>query len=323
MNQQPTGAPVSGDHNLYSSTQQSVLSYLSVGTGFLSVLGSLYFANGIISDHRKGARMGPLQHFQLGLAFTNFIFSLGLCVFGPWAMPIEAGDYVAGATGNWRSCYAAGFFFQFFIGSAWYWFSLALYYVMMLQFQWSAGRFANYLEPFCHMFVVLATLLEGSVSIYYDYYVPLYTLPGFCFIAKYPPECNRDDPQAVECTRGEPKGFYFSSLLWKWGLLFVYCAMIVATVIIMFTVKQMDPHRIRAREVGFEGLGYIAVFFIVYTPAIAMYLAGFYPKSTSSKRIAYFVIAVITNILSPMGGFLTTLVFVGQRFKPIQYQTPS
>ena len=312
---------LSFDYSLYTSTQQDVLGYTSVGAASLSVIGTLIMMVGMISDHRKGNRMNPFHHLLLGLTFCNFCYSLGLCALGPWAIPKEARYYVNGAKGSFSTCNASGFLLCGLLGAAWYWFAIAIYYVMIVTIGWSPSQFGQYLEPFGHMMAVLAFLLKGGVSIYYEYFVPLYTLPGICFIGLYPPECASSDDD-VECTRGEPEEFYYSSLLWRYGIPFIFCGIILATILIMVKIQSLDATRMRTRDVGTQGLCYLAVFFAVFTPAMAVALADPFPDSTNENQKAYFAIALITKILTPLGGFFNMLVFIRRRFKPLQYATP-
>ena len=318
-------------HDLYSVTQQTVLGYASVTGGVLSVLGCLWMAHKLIAlrntPDASAVNGSSHYHLLLGLTMTNMLFSLGLVVLGPWAMPAEATSFVGPtAIGNWESCAAAGFFVHFFVGSAYYWTSLAFYYVT-LAFEVPTEAFSAYLEPVCHMVVVLSTLVLGPVFIYYRFYAPLYTLPGICWVANYPPECTSPDLE-VECTRGEQDSFYYSSLLSKYGLLVNFCAIVLAAIIIMVWSNMKNTAKNNRNDLApstnnhtrsmnnvQQGLWYVAVYFVVYTPTMVISLATFYPEPTAGNRIVYFILALATKVLSSSGGFLNALVFLRHHSK--------
>jgi len=165
------------EYDFYSKTRQAVLGYISVATGALSVVRCAIMFMGLWKNEGQ-LYPPPLLRLLLGLTLTNWMYAFSSTFLGPWAMPAEVSTYVVGATGNWQTCAAAGFFQTFFVGSAWYSFSLGVYHVLTLQFRLSGEDFHQYIEPFCHMMVVLSTVLLGAVALYYEYYVPLYTLPG-------------------------------------------------------------------------------------------------------------------------------------------------
>jgi len=175
-----------------------------------------------------------------------------------------------------------------------------------------------------------------------------------CFIGYYPPECQAQVPELpssdspVEnttsvleasnttttaysippCERGygELNTFYYSSILFRYGLLFTFCSIIISSVWIIVNLcclqKQQSSthqyHRRGSNEMAIEGMGYMAIYFLVFTPVITMALTDPYPHyvgtngddNNNDNSNAYFAMALVTKCLSPMAGFLNTLVFL-------------
>ena len=64
-------------------------------------------------------------------------------------MPADT-EFVVTASGNERTCAAANFFMMGVFGSMWYNTFLAIYFVLIIRFDWPEHRVAVYVEPIGH-----------------------------------------------------------------------------------------------------------------------------------------------------------------------------
>jgi hypothetical protein len=87
----------------------------------------------------------------------------------------------------------SGFFMNFLIGTMLYSGYLALYFMLLIKFEWREATIARYIKPLGHFISILFPLLLSSVAVAKDYINPMAILPGFCWIWHYPPNCHHDD----------------------------------------------------------------------------------------------------------------------------------
>jgi len=190
------------DYALYSDTQRAVLSYLSLATAPLSVMGLATIIYVIFKD--KHTRIRASERLVLGMSIYDLLSSIGLILLGPWAMPKEVSHYVTGARApNFRACAASGFFLHLMFGSMWYSFFMAIDNLLKVRYSWTSQQFAKYIEPFAHGLAFLATALVGTIALVENWFNPLYVLPGWSWFQ--PMGCIYDEETGdlIHCTRGE------------------------------------------------------------------------------------------------------------------------
>jgi hypothetical protein len=147
------------EFDLYTDAQQVVLGYLPLLSAPLSLAGSLAIMYVIVTDNSN--KIEVYQRLMLGMSTMDFLSSFGLVFLGSWAMPKDT-SYVVGARGSVESCEAAGFLVNFIFGTMWYSFFLALYFLLLLRFEWSKKRISKCFEPFAH-FVSISVPLANNI----------------------------------------------------------------------------------------------------------------------------------------------------------------
>jgi hypothetical protein len=91
------------EYSIYSERQQRILGLLPPLIAPLSLVGSSLIIYAILIERRTTLK-SVYQRLILGMSIMDFITSLDIILFCPWAMPEEASDFVAGARGTFQTC---------------------------------------------------------------------------------------------------------------------------------------------------------------------------------------------------------------------------
>jgi hypothetical protein len=188
------------DETDYTLAQQVAITLVPAFTGTLSLLGSSCIIWMLLAENRK----------KLKSVKYRFLFALCLCdvynslVFVFWSLPIPKDTPgVWGAMGNYASCNAQGFFFQFGMIGSFYNCALALYYYRSLCSSMKDEQIAKTYEKWIHIGCLVWPLGTSIAAWQQD----LYSYSGIgCWIAPEPLRCHKRDD--VDCIRGEDAYIY-------------------------------------------------------------------------------------------------------------------
>jgi hypothetical protein len=147
---------------------------------------------------------------------------------------------------------------------------LALYFLLLIKFEWRKATIARYVEPLAHFICIFFPVVVGSLRVAGNHINPLETLPGWCAVSDFPPGCSLHDE--VECKRGGESGraSFFC-------IVFLFIVNFIAMLIIILKVRQNELRMRRyaggrnsqlemTKETGIQALLYIGVFFLSYFP---------------------------------------------------------
>jgi hypothetical protein len=131
---------------IYSLSQQRALAILPKVSGFISFLASSALAFSVLRDKKRRAKI--YHRLLLGIAISNMSasFWLGLST---WPMPADSG--ILWASGSSATCNLQGTMVQFGISSTFYNASLALYFMLVVVYNWKEHRIRkSRIEYFLH-----------------------------------------------------------------------------------------------------------------------------------------------------------------------------
>jgi hypothetical protein len=188
------------DESDFTLAQQVAITLASAFSGTLSILGSSCIIWMLLAEKRKKLK-NVKYRFLFALCLSDIVNSLWYVV---WSLPIPKGTPgVWGAMGNYTSCNAQGFFFQFGIIGSFYNGALALYFYKSLCHSMKDEQIAKTYEKWIHIGCVVWSLGTAIAAWWQD----LYSFSGIgCWIAPEPLRCHRRDD--VDCIRGENAYIY-------------------------------------------------------------------------------------------------------------------
>ena len=143
----------------FSTSQQVSLSLIPHFTGALSILGSAYVVQDVLKSRE---RRGKVYHRLLLGMSTCDIINTGFGTFlSTWPIPSDTpNDLVWGAVGTRKSCNFQGFFVQTAISIPAYNASLAIYYMLVIVYNWKDEKMRR-VEPLMHVIAIAV----GSIFI--------------------------------------------------------------------------------------------------------------------------------------------------------------
>ena len=119
---------------LYTEAQATFLAIIPYFTAPWSVAGSSLILWSIWYD-RKELLKHVYHRIMVGISFFDWMSSMGLLIFGPWAVPSDW-PYGRSGRGTVGTCEASGFFLNLSFGAMWYTVFLAIHFVMLLRWEW-------------------------------------------------------------------------------------------------------------------------------------------------------------------------------------------
>jgi len=294
-----------------TTAQKTVLVVLPSVSGTLSVFGSLFI---IVEVAKSQKKRGKVYHrLLLGMSICDFLVSIGF-IFSKWPMPSDADilDDFAMA-GNLATCCAQGFLIQLSTAVVLYNLSLAMYYLLMVQYNWKESRLQK-LEPYMHASAVIVGLSTAFTGLFLDLYNPAKL---WCWIASFPEGCNGEG-----CKRGQ------YALIYRWAIFYgpIWGAIVAVAAIMCtmyLTVRQQETrnntyapegiecNRKYSRKVAFQGMLYVGAFFITFVPATISRLV----ESISATHETSFFLLLMFAVTLPLQGFLNFFVYFYPRMK--------
>lgn len=214
--------------------QRVWLAMLPKVSSIFSLFGSMWIIIEVASERRK--RRAPYHRLLLAMSVYDVLESVWN--FGStWPIP-KGSDDVMWAVGNTATCTAQGFFLTLSSAVPLYNAMLSLYYVLVINYNYSDTKLRAFAEPAMHIFcfvwafgTALYSALAGLMN----------NANLWCWIAPFPSDCKdswsfgtAEEGNPNPCIRGDNVwvyrfGFYFIPL-WisifsasKWNLMFAKC----------------------------------------------------------------------------------------------------
>jgi hypothetical protein len=221
------------------------------------------------------------------------------------------------ASGNIASCNFQGFLLQFAIGAPLYNSSLALFYLMIIKYNWTNKKLGC-IEKAVHAFILIFAVGTSIVLLPLKQYNHV---GAVCWVVGTPQGCGHSTniPSDIPCDRGDYA--YLYGLLLFYGPLWVCVLLcIIFLTIIFFEVKKTHErlsryghqrHRLSrsgsdTKLVASQSLLYTLSFFITWTPSTIWSVAHWF-------NITAPWLDICSATIEPLQGFINLLVFVRRR----------
>lgn len=281
-------------------------------TGTLSIIGSSWIAFDVV----KNKKLEKANHrILLGMSITDIVSSV-CTVLGRLPAPNDAKRY--NGLGNTMTCSAQGFFYQTIIATVAYNSALAVYYLLVVRYNWKEDQIKK-AEIGLHCFSLGLFLLTGLAGLALHLFNPSYFL---CFINTLPNNCVKD------CERG------FSPDAFRWAFFYGPVWLMIATVTVIMGIvyqtvlsqersmdkfkfhsrqsqgsKKSNKQRNYSRRVATQGMWYLAPF----------YLTWLFPMLTHSLLsqevlVDYTVLLNLIAFFMPLQGFMNLCVYLRPAF---------
>ena len=155
-----------GDGSGYSVGQEIALALIPKFTSTISISCSLGLMYEVTSDYKLGHGTNSIQRILFGMSAVDILSNFAWFL-SSWALPKTSGWPFA--SGNAASCNFQGFFLQLAIGAPLYNCSLALFYVMIIKYRWSAERLL-WLEGWVHTFILIFSIGSSILMLFLGQY---------------------------------------------------------------------------------------------------------------------------------------------------------
>lgn len=260
------------------------------------------------------------HRLMLALSILDFFSSMGMILLGPWAVPIAAKRYVAGARGTVATCEVSGFLFTMFYASLFYAVVIQLYFLLKIRFEWQEVTVQKFIEIPAHLIltVVYMIVIRGIVPLVMNEFNPLEFFPGWCWRSPFPPNCDNIE---VECERGIPFQRNLRAMI---GLdTFILMFIVLSLTSIVLKVRSTEQRLLRyasgrsmdlTRETAIQAFLYVCTFLVTYVPIALVYYLYF----SDHHQEWYFVVFVAASkLFSPLQGLFNSLVYMRKRYKEL------
>ena len=209
----------------WSTTQQRALAITPKATSSLSIPASLFLLYEIWCDYRSPRGTNAVQHALVGMSVID-ILSSSAWFMSTWFVP--EGDFAL-SRGNRGTCTYQGFMLQLAVGAPLYNSSLALFYLLMIKYNWTDSMLRG-IEVWVHA-IILSFSIGTSILL-----VPLEQynhIGAVCWVIGDPQDCGDSSFQGsdVPCERGNHA--------WLYGLTLFYGPLWVCVILCVYSIIQV------------------------------------------------------------------------------------
>jgi len=251
----------------------------------------------------------------VGMSCIDICASFGWFL-STWAVPEETG--FALARGTTASCNFQGFLLQLAVGAPLYNSSLALFYLMVIKYNWTNGRLQA-VEKMVHAAILIFSIGTSILLLPLTQYNHI---GAVCWVIGEPQGCghstNTPNPD-VPCERGDYAYLYglalFYGPLWVCVILCIICM-----AFIFFEVRSTHRrlHRYGRRNqslrrsaadtsaVATQAALYCLSFFFTWMPSTIWSIAYWF-------GVEQFWLDLLAAICEPLQGFINMLIFIRRR----------
>jgi hypothetical protein len=250
-----------------------------------------------------------------------------------WPIPRGTANVFA-PSGTTASCTAQGFFIQFGIATPLYNAALALYYLLIIRYQWKEKRMKK-AEKYLHS---VPLLWASGTSLAALGLTLLNNANLWCWIASVPLGCkgSHRNNGVNDCERGNNQNIYRWAFFYGplWAAIFLSgVAMLLTYMAVVQTEKasskwksvttatyeptnsaqrkkreKEESDRKHSKQVSSQALYYLLAFFFSWTPAtLTRFIQTIWSKT-------YYPLILLMAIFTPMQGFLNYLVYMRPRW---------
>jgi len=296
--------------------QQLALAVTPKVTSALSIPCSLFIIYEAWCDYRQG-RSNAIQRSVVGMSVVDVLASSGWFL-STWFVP--AGTFALSA-GNQATCNVQGFLLQLAIGAPLYNCSLALYYLLVIKFNWS-NEMLRRVEIWTHV-AILSFSIGTSIAL-----LPLHQynhIGAVCWVIGSPAECGNSSyqPSDVPCDRGDWAWIYGLALFY--GPLWVCILACITSMVVIYAEVRKTHRRLRRYSVSpgrgnhslrrsatdtslvaTQAILYSLSFFITWTPSTAWSIAHWF-------NVKHFWLDMASAFCEPLQGFWNCLIFLRRR----------
>ena len=283
-------------------------------TSFASIVCSLFIVKEVISDHRK-KKGKATSRALLGMSIIDILASSGWFL-STWAAPV--GSNAVYAVGNTQSCTYQGFLLQVAIGAPMYNATLALYYLLTINYGWNEQNLRR-IEPWLHGVILTFAFGTGILMIPLGIYNHI---EAVCWTMGLPQGCENSNytPSDVPCERGNYAWIYgfalFYAPLWVCIILTT-----VAMIMIYYKFRQTEKRNLRyagarydsrrrtflrSDRIAMQAILYTFAFYITWLPSTIWSLTWWNNK-------AMFWLDLLACICEPSQGSMNLVVFLRPR----------
>lgn len=325
----------------WTHTQQVHLSIWPHFTGPLSMVGSGLIICEVLRDPKK--RRKVYHRLLLAMSICDLNTSLWYSL-STVAIP-RGTENVYAPSGTRGTCTAQGFFIQFGIATPLYNAALAIYYLLIVRYQWKEQRIRK-AEKALHAAPLAWAAATSLASLGMTL---LNNANLWCWIASVPLGCtgSRRNGGVNDCERGDNAWIYrwafFYGPLW-FAIALSGVAMVMTWGVVRKTEAQTDKRRIalevspggtadeddgeaenrsrnqqrgkRSRQVATQAFFYMLAFFLSWTPAtLTRFIQMVWGKT-------YYPIILMMAIFTPLQGFFNFLVYSRPRWMRFRKSHP-
>lgn len=313
-----------------SHQQQLTLAITPKCTATLSIASSSFIIYEACCDMRRG-KTNAIQRALVGMSIIDVLASFAWWL-STWAEPVGS---VPLATGNQVSCDFQGFLLQLAIGAPLYNCSLALYYLLVIKYNWS-NEMLRRIEIWTHVTILSFSIGTSIALLPLQQYNPIGTV---CWVIGSPPECGHSSYQSsdIECDRGN-NAYLYGLALFYGPLWMCVLACISSMAVIYCEVRkthrrlrryslpsgdsdspdrkhpeQKQQHSLRrsaadTSSVATQAILYSLSFFVTWTPSTIWSVAHWF-------NVESFWLDFLSALCEPLQGFWNCLIFLRKRPK--------
>jgi hypothetical protein len=175
-------------------------------TAIASVVGSFLIIRDVIQTRKNRSDDLSTRHRLLAGMSVCDILSSSAWFLTSWPVPADF-PFTIWNVGNERTCSAEGFFVHLAIGTVIYNACLALYYLLVIRYEWKNDYIAKRVEPWMHFIAVGFALSTGVAGLALDLFNPV----GYgCGMTAYPRFCTQsyENKGPTNCIRGDNARIY-------------------------------------------------------------------------------------------------------------------
>lgn len=290
-------------------------------TAPISMLSNFFILYECYCDRKRG-KSNAIQRALVGMSCIDTLSSFAWFL-STWAVPADFGS--AWSAGNQATCNFQGFLLQLAIGAPLYNCSLAMYYLLVIKYNWS-NEMLHRIERWTHGAILSFSVGSAILLLPLTQYNPIGTV---CWVMGSPPRCGSSSYQAsdVECERGDHAYLYGMALFY--GPLWVCVLACIASMVVIYfevrkthrrmrrysvngsTKRRHQVHSMRRSasdqtSVAMQAVLYSLSFFVTWTPSTVWSVAHWFNMES-------FALDFLSAFCEPLQGFWNALIFVRKR----------
>mmetsp|Transcript_50215 Transcript_50215/g.92857 ORF Transcript_50215/g.92857 Transcript_50215/m.92857 type:complete len:372 (-) Transcript_50215:456-1571(-) len=302
----------------FTHEQQIALAVVPKISTVLSIVGSGWVTAEVLRDERK---LEGIYHRLMLTMSLGDIFRSAAQFLTTWPMPADTPG-VYGAAGSTATCTAQGFFFQAGLPFILYNAYLALYFVMVLRWNWPNWRIRRY-EPWALRITVALSACTSLAGLPLE----LYNAANlWCWIAPL----NCAESQNKSCERGENAWIYRYAFwyVWLWSTIAVNT---ICMVVIFFTVRTQERRTSRTQGMDSDMRRKLTRCRKVVAGQAIYYTVTFFMQTafnTATRVIqqqtgkVYFPLVLLMAFFAPLNGFWNGLIYLRPRLLSLKEMHP-